>query len=373
MNTEKRKRRTVLFISAGAVILLVTAAVLVFAVFKTGNTETYKAKGLVGVTLPTKTLSRWSSDTDSIERGLENLGYEVDLQYADNRQDVQNSQIENQIKLGCDILVITPVESNALGEVLKKAKEAGIPVIFCNKLPTNTDKCDYYVGFDNYTAGRLQGQYIVNKLGISAGAEGPFTLECFGGDPDDSNSAYYYDGAMEVLQPYIDSGKLIVVSGQTSWPDQIAIPNWKSQGAQDRMDNLLTAFYADRNIDAVLSPGDSLSQGIAASLKKHGYGAEGKPFPILTGMGCDKAGVGRIIRGEQSMSIFRDDRVLAYHACAMAEAILLGKEVPVNAVYSNGVIDVPSYNCGIKLVDADNWKEVLVDSGYYTEAEIPTE
>lgn len=359
------------------VLILIVSAILIlygYAVSDSGPaiTEPADAKKLVGVTMPTKTLTRLSSEIDSIKPGLEALGYRVDLQYADNEADIQCRQIEYQIQMGCDVLVIAPVDSNALGGVLKKAKEAGIPVIAYDRLLMGTDKCDYYVGFDSFAAGRMQGQYIADALGLDNGEKGPFTIECFAGDIEDSNSGLYYEGAMEVLQPYIDNGMLIVKSGQTGMND-ITIQNWKSSEAQERMDGLLDKYYTEKNIDAVLSPSDSIAQGIVVSLKNHGYVTKNKPFPILTGQDCDRLSVAQIIRGEQSMSLFRDKRILMSHAIGMADALLSGREVPVNYVNNNGAIDVPSYNCEIKLVDAGNWREVLIDSGYYTEADIPME
>lgn len=325
----------------------------------------------VGVTMPTKSLQRWNDDGANVKAALEAKGYTVDLQFADNKQDVQNSQIENQITMGCDVLVIASIDGGALGGVLQQAKAANIPVIAYDRLLTNTDKCDYYATFDNYGVGKMQGEFIEKALGLDKGEKGPFKMECFGGDPGDNNAKLFNQGAMDVLQKYIDSGVLVVKSGQTKFPDQIAITNWDSKGAQDRMDNLLTAYYADENIDVVLSPNDSLAQGIVASLKSAGYGSANKPFPVLTGQDCDKINVGQIIRGEQSMSIFKDTRVLANQVIAMTDAILAGQQVPTNATYNNGVIDVPSYNCEIKFADKNNWKELLVDSGYYQLSDIP--
>jgi len=327
---------------------------------------------LVGVTMPTKSLQRWNEDGANVKAALEAKGYKVDLQYADNKQDVQNSQLENQITMGCNVLVIASIDGGALGTVLAQAKAKNIPIIAYDRLLTNTDKCDYYATFDNYGVGKMQGEYIEKALNLKdPSVKGPFTMECFGGDPGDNNAKLFNQGAMDVLQKYIDSGVLVVKSKQLKWPNEIAITNWESKGAQDRMDNLLTAYYADENIDVVLSPNDSLAQGIVASLKNAGYGTEAKPFPILTGQDCDKINVGQIIRGEQSMSIFKDTRILAKQVIAMTDAILAGQKVPTNAEYDNGVIKVPSYNCEIKFADKSNWKELLVDSGYYKLSDIP--
>lgn len=326
---------------------------------------------LVGVTMPTKSLQRWNEDGANVKAALEAKGYKVDLQYADETQAMQNSQIENQITMGVNVLVIASIDGGALGGTLEQAKAAGIPVIAYDRLITNTEAVDYYATFDNKGVGTMQGEFIVSALGLDKGEKGPFTMECFGGDPGDNNAKLFNQGAMEVLQPYIDSKVLVVKSGQIEYPGEIAITNWKAQGAQDRMDNLLTAYYADENIDVVLSPNDSLAQGIVASLKAAGYGTEDKPFPIITGQDCDKINVGQIIRGEQSMSIFKDTRVLADQVIAMTDAILAGTEVPVNAEYDNGVKKVPSFNCEIKFADKDNWKALLVDTNYYKLSDIP--
>lgn len=328
-------------------------------------------KVLVGVTMPTKSLQRWNEDGANVKAALEEAGYAVDLQYADETQATQNSQIENQITMGCDLLVIASIDGGALGDVLAQAKAAKIPVIAYDRLITNTDAVDYYATFDNYGVGKMQGEFIESKMGLKDGAKGPFTMECFGGDPADNNAKLFNQGAMDVLQKYIDSGVLVVKSGQTIWPSEIGITNWKAQGAQDRMDTLLTGYYADENIDVVLSPNDSLAQGIVASLKAAGYGTADKPFPVITGQDCDKINVAQIERGEQSMSIFKDTRVLAQRVIVMAKQILAGETVETNATYPNGVKDVPSFNCEIKFADKSNWRALLIDSGYYKESDIP--
>jgi putative multiple sugar transport system substrate-binding protein len=337
-------------------------------------TEAPAEAKLVGVVMPTKSLQRWNEDGTNVKAALEAEGYKVDLQYADNKQDVQNSQIENQITMGADLLVIASIDGGALGGVLAEAKAANIPVIAYDRLLTNTDKCDYYATFDNYGVGKMQGEFIENALKLKdAATKGPFNMECFGGDPGDNNAKLFNQGAMDVLQKYIDSGVLVVKSKQLAWPNEIAITNWESKGAQDRMDNLLTAYYADENIDVVLSPNDSLAQGIVASLKTNGYGKADKPFPVITGQDCDKINVGQIIRGEQSMSIFKDTRILAQQVIVMMKALLAGEKVPTNAEYDNGMIKVPSFNCEIKFADKDNWKALLIDTNYYKESDIPKE
>ena len=326
----------------------------------------------VGVTMPTKSLQRWNEDGTYVKEALEVAGYQVDLQYADNKQDVQNTQIENQITMGVDVLVIASIDGGALGGVLAQAKEADIPVIAYDRLLTGTDKCDYYASFDNYGIGKLQAEGLIKGLGLDAGATGPFNIEWFGGSPDDNNAFMINRAHKDVIQPYIDSGALIVTSGQTDM-EQIAIPEWKSETAQARMDNLLTAYYADKDIDGVLMANDSTAQGVIASLKQAGYGTADKPYPIVTGQDCDKISLGQIARGEQYMSVFKDTRILAAKIVEMVDALLSGETVETNMEYDNGVMMVPTYGCLLQYVDKDNWEEVVIDSGYYTIDEIPIE
>ncbi|MGE5496033.1 MAG: substrate-binding domain-containing protein [Burkholderiales bacterium] len=327
----------------------------------------------VGLTMPTKSLQRWNEDGANVKAALEAKGYKVDLQYADNKQDVQNTQIENQITMGVDILVIASIDGGALGGVLEQAKAANIPVIAYDRLLTNTDKCDYYATFDNYGVGKMQAEALVSALGLDKGEKGPFNIEIFGGSPDDNNAHIIHKAHMDVIQQYIDSGALIITSGQTTM-EQIGIQAWDPATAQARMDNLLTAYYADKDVKAVLCSNDSTAHGVIASLKGSGYGTADKPYPIVTGQDCDKINLGHIARGEQYMSIFKDTRILADEIVKMVDAILSGKKAETNTTYDNGVIkEVPTLGCKLQLVTKDNWKQVVIDSGYYKIEDIPVE
>ena len=275
------------------------------------------------------------------------------------------------ISKGCKVLVIASIDGSSLTDVLKKAADQKIKVIAYDRLIMQTEHVDYYATFDNFKVGVLQGTYIEEALGLKEG-KGPYNIELFAGSPDDNNAYFFNGGAMSILQPYIDNGQLRVPSGQTEF-STIAIQAWTSATAQARMDNLITAFYSGgEKLDAVLSPNDSLAIGIVASLDSNGYGTADKPYPVLTGQDCDKPNVKAMIEGKQSMSVFKDTRTLAKQVVDMVDAILQGKEVPVNdtETYNNGVKNVPSYLCEPVFADKNNYKELLIDSGYYTEADI---
>ena len=269
------------------------------------------------------------------------------------------------------MLVIASIDGTALSNVLKKAADAKIKVIAYDRLIKNTADVDYYATFDNFKVGVIQGTYLEGKLGLKE-VKGPYNIEIFAGSPDDNNATFFFNGAMSIVQPYIDSGKLVVKSGQTEFT-KIAIQSWKSEGAQARMDNLLTANYADgTKLDAVLSPNDSLAIGIIAALDNVGYGSADKPYPIVTGQDCDKANTIAMIEGKQAMSVFKDTRTLAAKVVEMVDAVLQGKEADVNdtKTYDNGVKVVPSFLCDPVFADVNNYKALLIDSGYYTEADL---
>lgn len=328
--------------------------------------ESSGKKVLVGVSMPTKSLQRWNQDGANMKKLLEEKGYEVELQYAENKVDSQISQIENMITKGAKVLVVAAIDGSALTTVLDSAKQDGIPVIAYDRLIMNTDAIDYYATFDNYLVGKLQGQYIVDALDLENN-DGPFNLEITTGPLDDNNVNFFFSGAMDVLQPYIDNGKLVVQSGQTS-KEQCATPNWDEQEAQTRMDNILTANYTDKNVDAVLCSNDSVSLGCQSALKSAGYGTADKPMPIITGQDANLSNVKAIIQGDQSMSVFKDTRALAAQVVEMVDAVLSGKEAPVNdtETYNNGVKVVPSYLLEPKFVDINNYQELLIDTGYYS-------
>ncbi len=319
-------------------------------------------KKVIGVAMPTKDLQRWNQDGDNMKKELEAAGYEVDLQYASNEPTTQVSQLENMISKGCDLLVVASIDGSTLGEPLRQAKEAEIPVIAYDRLLMNSDAVTYYATFDNYMVGQKQGEYIKEALDLD-NAEGPFNIELFTGDPADNNCNFFFGGAMDVLQPYIDSGKLVIPSGQTEF-EQVATPNWDAEKAQNRMDTIISSNYSDgTKLDAVLCSNDSTALGVENSLAAS-YTGE---YPIITGQDCDVANVKNLVAGKQSMDIFKDTRELASQVVTMVDSVMKGEEAEVNDTesYDNGTGIIPTYLCEPIVVTQDNYEEILVNSGYY--------
>src|SRR5215471_5193832 len=283
-------------------------------------------KATVGISMPTKSSARWIDDGNNMVKVLKERGYNTDLQYAEDDIPNQLSQVENMVTKGAKALVIAAIDGTTLSDVLKQAKAKGITVIAYDRLIRGTPNVDYYATFDNFQVGVLQADSIVQGLGLKDG-KGPFNIELFGGSPDDNNAYFFYNGSMSVLKPYIDSGKLVVASGQMGM-DKVATLRWDGATAQARMDNLLSAYYGNKKIKAVL-------------------------------------------RGDQYSTIFKDTRDLAKVTADMVDASLAGKQVTVNdtKTYENGVKTVPSYLLKPVVVYKDNWEKVLVDSGYYKKAQ----
>ncbi|MDC3425670.1 sugar-binding protein [Aquibacillus sp. 3ASR75-11] len=351
---------------------MLSLLILVIALVGCGNQAggTGGDEKSVGIAMPTKSSERWVKDGENMVGEFEKLGYKTDLQYAQDVVENQISQIENMITKGVDLLVIASIDGEALSDVLDQAQKQEIPVIAYDRLIMNSDYVSYYATFDNFQVGVQQGTYIEDKLGLKDG-EGPFNIELFAGSPDDNNAYFFWDGALSILQPYIDNGKLVVKSGQTDF-EQSATLRWSGSKAQERMDNLISSNYSSEKIDAVLSPYDGISIGIISSLKAVGYGTSDKPMPIITGQDAELASVKSIIEGEQTQTVFKDTRELAKKAVDMGDSVLKGEEPEVNdtETYDNGKKIVPSYLLKPVSVDINNYKEILVDSEYYTEEDL---
>ena len=339
-----------------------------------------EAGGTIGVAMPTQTSERWIADGDAVKSGLEDAGFEVDLQFAGDDIPTQSQQIDNMITNGVKALIIAAIDGTALSQQLQAAADAGIPVISYDRLIRDSENVDFYVTFDNYNVGVQQatsllvGLGVLNADGTEGDAAGPFNVELFAGSLDDNNAHFFWQGAIDTLQPYLDSGVLVVPSGQLDI-EQAATLRWQQETAQKRMEDLLTANYVgtDNEVHGVLSPYDGLSRGIITALQNNGYsGTVTDGFPVVTGQDAEIASVKLIADGVQFATIFKDTRKLAEQAVVAATAYLNGEEPEANdtETYDNGVKVVPSYLLESDIVYADNIQSLLIDSGYWTEEQV---
>ncbi len=335
--------------------------------------------GLIGVAMPTRSSERWIADGDALVAELEAAGYTVDLQFAEDDIPTQVSQVENMITKGAEALIIAAIDGTTLTEVLQTAADSEIPVIAYDRLTRDSGNVNYYATFDNFLVGQQQAWTLLTGLGLTdlegnpvdGAPEGPFNIELFAGSLDDNNAFFFFNGAMDVLQPLIDDGTLVVKSGQVDI-EQAATLRWDGEVAQSRMEDLLTANYSDgAKVNAVLSPYDGLSRGIISALTDAGY-AVGADWPIISGQDAEIDSVKAILSGEQFATIFKDTRELAKVAAGMAVALLEGGEPEINdtTTYDNGVLVVPSFLLGPVPVIAENVESALVDTGYWTAEEL---
>ena len=332
----------------------------------------------VGISMPTQSLERWNRDGSYLDEQFKSAGYETILTYSDNDTNRQVNDIQNMIAEDVDLLVIAAIDGEALNTVMNEAGDAGIPVIAYDRLIMN-DNASYYVSFDNYTVGTLQGQYVVDTLDLD-NAAGPFNIEFTAGDPADNNATYFFNGAMDVLKPYIESGKLNVVSGQTDF-DTVATAAWDSQTAMERAQNILASYYADgTQVDVWLCSNDSTALGVAQAIESDYAGSN---QPIITGQDGDEANLKNLVDGKQSMTVYKAVANEAVVTLDLGKAILNGDTVDESLITNSGwefdcAYDTESYftsdgnNCPSFLlvpdvVTKDNMVEKLVDTGYYTQ------
>ncbi|TFC75873.1 sugar ABC transporter substrate-binding protein [Cryobacterium cheniae] len=322
-----------------------------------GAAAGFAKDSVIGVALPSKTSENWVLAGGLFEDGLEAAGYKGDVQYAGASTTVkdQQDQISAMVTNGAKVIIIGAADGGQLATQVQSARDAGAIVIAYDRLILNTEAVDYYVAYDNFNVGELQGQALLD--GLASRGEAPYNIELFSGSSDDANSAVFFGGAMSVLQPKIDDGTLVVASGQTDIK-QTATAGWKAENAQSRMDALLTSTYSDIPLHGVLSPNDTLARAIITSVK-----AAGKDIPIVTGQDSEVESVKSIMAGEQYSTINKDTRVLVDKAIEMVDVLQKGDTPEVNdeESYDNGKIVVPAYLLPPVIVTKENAAEAYAN------------
>jgi len=327
--------------------------------------------------MPTKSLERWNRDGSYLKKQFESKGYKVELTYSDNKSAQQNNDIEGLIADKVDVLVVAAIDGEALSQVLGEAKDANIPVISYDRLIMNTDSISYYVSFDNYKVGQLQGNYIKDQLKLDSAGSKKYTIEMTGGDPADNNAPFFFKGAMDVLQPYIDKGVLTVPSGQTKF-NQCATDRWDTSTAMKRMQNILGSYYSGgKQLDAALCSNDSTALGVTKAIESD---YAGKNKVLITGQDGDEPNLKNIVDGKQSMTVYKAVANEAVVTLDLAIQIMDGKKPDASLIkssgwkfdcaydtksYDNGKGIVPSYLLTPEVVTKDNMDKLLVDTGYY--------
>jgi len=319
----------------------------------------FDANSLIGVALPDKTSENWVLAGGLFEDGLKEAGFKGDVQYAGASNAVadQQQQISTMVTNGAKVIIIGAKDGAQLGTQVEQARDAGAIVIAYDRLIQNTDAVDYYVAFDNFKVGQLQGQALLDGLAAKFPDKKSYNIELFSGSSDDANAPVFFKGAMDVLQPKIDDGTLKVVSGQTDIA-QTATDGWKPENAQRRMDTLMQGTYQSEAVDGVLSPNDTLARAIITSVKDAGQ-AE---LPIVTGQDSEAASIPLIMSGEQYSTIYKDTRELVKTAIGMAETLQKGDKPDTTTDTDNGNVKVPTLYLDPVIVTKENAAEAYANN-----------
>lgn len=332
-----------------------------------------QSKGTIGITLPTQELARCLKDQEYLTQFLNERGYDVDVQFAKGDAATQVAQIENMITNGVVGIICSPWDGSAVTPAVDAAHNAGVPIIAYDALILNTPYIEYYAADNLRGIGALQAQFIVDTLGLDDSDES-HTLELFGGDFGDANAPLFFEGAMNILTPYIESGKLVVKSGQMEF-NVVATAEWDGAKAQARMDAILSTYYLDEPVEAVLCQNDDLAAGVISACKSAGYGTEAMPLPITTGQDCTTSAIKSILAGEQSMTVLKNIKQLAYNGAYFIDCLVQGQtpEIENPVIYNNGSVDVKASAVEPMVLTADKVQELVIDSGYYTKADLGME
>lgn len=334
-----------------------------------GGTSGGDGKKTIGVILPTQELARCLKDEEYLGEALSALGYNTDIQFSKGESATEIQMIETFILRGYDGIIVSPNDGGALVSAVEKCHDAGIPIIAYDALILNTPYINYYAADDLRGIGALQAQYIVDTLDLDHAA-GDFTIELFAGDFADPNAAYFYEGAYNVLKPYLDNGKLVCLSGQVDF--KVCGLSWAGDKAQARMDALLSTYYQDRRIDACLTQNDDVAGGVISALKSAGYGTADKPLPLTTGQDCTIAALKSIHSGEQSMTVYKDIRTLAKNAAYIIDCLVKGEEPKLDdyTTYDNGANEVIASCVEPIALTKDNLEELILGNNFYTKEEL---
>jgi len=360
------------------IVLCIAVALIAFSAFISLSCKSEKLD--IGLAMPETHVARWVTDGEKLKEYAEAKGYSAEVAYGDAKQEVQNRQIQDFITKGVSVIVVASIDTG-INTVLSDAAEEGITIISYDRLLMDTSNIDYYLTFNLKKVGFLQASAIVNALDLDNVSE-PQYITLFAGSPTDNNAYFFYDGAMEVLNPYIDAGKLKVVgpyprtSDDRSTFQRIATEGWKAELAKQRMENLLTNDAKDVVLDAVLAPNDPVGRAIIeACMNDAKYDTIDK-LPVVTGQDGELATVQYITEGKQNMTVFKDSRDLAKATIDLVDAVMQDKMPSiansVKTTMSTGKKDVETYLLDPVLVTKDNVKKVIVDSAYYTKDQLQT-
>lgn len=351
-----------------AILSISTAAALTSC----GKEKEENSKKTVGIAMPASELERWNSDGEYLKSEFEAAGYDVKLVYSNNDATRQNNDIIELLNSKVDLLLVAAVDGTKLSDTLNTANPDGIPIVAYDRLIMNTNAINYYVSFDNYAVGKLQAEYVRDKLDLN-NAPSSYNIEFISGDSADNNAHYFFDGAYETLLPYIESGKLSIPSGKNTL-ELTATKGWVTENAESDMKETLSKFYTNKELDIALCSNDSTALGVEKAIEAEYKGGN---TPMITGQDGDVPNLRNIVDGKQAMTVYKnihDEATVAFEVCKdilsdKTPAASLVDDLQVKTTfdtdsYNNGKKYVQSYLLEPYVINKDNL-QLLVNTGLY--------
>jgi putative multiple sugar transport system substrate-binding protein len=339
--------------------------------------------GFIGIAMPETHVLRWVKDGESLKVEAEKLGYRAEKEFAGADQAVQNQQIQSFLTNKAKALIVGCI-NDGVSSVIAEAGKDKVVVIAYDRIIPNSADYDYFITFNNFKVGVLQAESIVQGLNLAAAtSSAPKYITLFAGSPTDGNAFFFFDGAMSVLNPYIEKNVLKVVgpypktSADRENFQRIATENWQAPIAKTRMENLLNNDASKVTLDAVLAPNDTLGRAIIEACK-----ADAKyksKLPVVTGQDAEFDSAMSIKNGEQYSTVFKDTAKLAEAAILLADQALKGQPINIpGAVLASGDLAkigdtgkkvVKTYLLDPILVTKDNLN-VPIDAEFYERSQV---
>ena len=358
------KKRTVILAASlvGGAICICAAVIGMIVGFGGNGSQSQPAESVMGtaengfivrsreeteiwLSLPDESDAHWANAGEDLKMLLENLGYPVTLTYARGDAQEQADQMVEAIEKGADCLIIAAVDSTALYDSALLAHRDRIPMIAYDRLLMDTEAVSYYVAYDYKAMGAAIAEAIVAEKRLSDAQPGEcHTIELFMGSPESSNGLLLYQGVMEVLQPYFDSGVLVSKSGRTAFEDTCVI-GWDAESAAAALAGYLSEYYPQEVPEILCTVSDSFADACITVLEASGCPYEN--WPVITGMGATETGTGHLQTGLQTMTVKTDLMLLNERCVQTVDDMLTGKTPEVNDTENcyNHVMVVPAYLC----------------------------
>jgi len=317
-------------------------------------------KTIVGLSFSDFATERWKNEEVLMRGLLEDLGYEVVSAEANHDVKLQNDQIDNMVTQGAKVIIVIAEDGDAAATAVAAAAKAGVKVIAYDRL-IKSPEISAYISFDNVAVGYNEADGVVKALDIEnwdVAANGPARIIKMGGSPTDNNAILVRQGQDQILDPLVEAGKVEIVADQ--WVD-----NWDAAKAVTLMENMLASVGND--VDGVVASNDGTALGALQAMKAQGLAG----IVPISGQDATADGCNSIVKGEQTVTVFKDIRLLSPMAVELADKLAKGEDLGLE-MYTLAELtlndalegEVPCNFLPVVQVTKDNVYDVVVVSGF---------